>query len=508
MGAVSGAEGGYRAPEGYLGVEGRITSGPAPELVAAGYALEMADAPLLHRGLTLADLAHLIELTDCGALKREEAAPLCAALLDLLDVPAEQFPYDPVYGDAYNSRERELERVLGPAAGRLHLGRTRREAGRIAFRIALRDRLLDLHDDLASFAETLSDRAAEHAATLWPDSTYLQPAQPSTFGHYLGSFAEQALRHLDRAQAAFGRADTSPAGAGGVGGARVPLDRARLAARLGFGSVGAHTRDAMWSADAAGDAVMTAVQAGLTIGQLAADLEIFASPAFGYLTIDASLCRASVLMPQKRNPYALPVLRGGAATLLGRLTGLLATGLTPSARTDNWLYAYGETAGAVELSDRLVQLATVMAAGVRPDVEALADQAARHFTGAADLAEELTQRFGLDYRTAYRVVGRAVAAAVGRGEDALSAGLVRAAAEEITGAALPVGPDLLAAITDPAAAVAARDAPGGASTKRVLEHARSVRVGVAAARSWSAGERARIARAEAELLAAARELAG
>src|ERR1700734_1022290 len=112
---------GVRPPEGYLGTAARITSGPAPELVEAGYALEIADAPLLHRGLTLADLAHLVELADCGALNPAEAGPLCAALLELLDTPTEDFPYDPVYGDAYNSRERELERVLGAMAGRLHL---------------------------------------------------------------------------------------------------------------------------------------------------------------------------------------------------------------------------------------------------------------------------------------------------------------------------------------------------------------------------------------------------
>ncbi len=339
-----------RAPDGYLGSGARITSGPAPELVEAGYALEIADAPLLHRGLTLADLAHLVELAECGAISRAEAAPLGAVLLGLLDSPAAGFPYDPAYGDAYNSRERELEKALGPAAGRVHLGRTRREAGRIAFRLALRDKLLGLHADVAGFASALAALAAAHAATLWADSTYLQPAQPSTFGHYLGGFAEQATRNLDRIEAAYRGADASPAGAGGAGGTRLPLDRARLAGLLGFGSVGAHTRDAMWSADAAADAVTAAVQAAAPLAQLAADLEIFASPAFGYVTLDASLCRASVLMPQKRNPYALPVLRGGAGTLIGRLTGLLATGLTPSARTDNWLYAYGEVAGAVDLA--------------------------------------------------------------------------------------------------------------------------------------------------------------
>jgi argininosuccinate lyase len=233
-------------------------------------------------------------------------------------------------------------------------------------RLTHTDKLLSLHADVAAFARETSRAAAEHAATLWADTTYLQPAQPSTFGHYLGGFAEQAVRHLDRIETACGRTDVSPAGCGGAGGTRLPLDRARLAALLGFGAAGPHTRDVMWSVDAMADAVTAAVQAVATIGQLASDLEIFASPAFGYVTLDASLCRASVLMPQKRNPYALPVLRGGAGTLIGRLTGLLATGLTPSARTDNWLYAYGEVAGALDLAGRLVRLGTAVVAGLVP----------------------------------------------------------------------------------------------------------------------------------------------
>ncbi len=494
-------------PAGYLGTAARITSGPAPELVEAGYELEIADAPLLHRGLTLADLAHLTELVDCGALAPGQAAPLCAVLLDLLDKPAADFPYDPVYGDAYNSRERELERALGPAAGRLHLGRTRREAGRIAFRLAVRDKLLGLHGDVAGLAGELARQARRHAATLWADHTYLQPAQPSTFGHYLGGFAEQAIRHLDRIEAAYARADTSPGGAGAVGGTRLPVDRDRLAGRLGFAAAGPHTRDAMWSVDLLGDVVAAAAQAVATVGQLAADLEIFASPAFGYLTLDASLCRASVLMPQKRNPYALPVLRGGVGTLIGRLTGVLATGLTPSARTDNWLYAYGEVAGALDLAGRLIRLGRAVAAGLIVDADVLASQAARHFTAAADLAEDLSLRFRLDYRTAYRVVGRAVAATLSDGGTELTAPAVRAAAEQVTGASIPVTGEWLAAATDPMAAVLALDGLGGASPRRVRDHARRIRRRVAAARRWNAARRARITEAESALLAAARALA-
>jgi argininosuccinate lyase len=211
-------------------------------------------------------------------------------------------------------------------------------------------------------------------------------------------------------------------------------------------------------------------------------------------------------MPQKRNPYALPVLRGGAGTLVGRLAGLLATGLTPSARTDNWLYAYGEVAGALDLAGRLVRLGSTVVAGLTPDIAVLAEQAASHFTPAADLAEELSLRFRLDYRTAYRVVGRAVATAVSRGDTELTVPMVRAAAEEITGAPVPITADMLTAATDPVSAVSARDALGGASPRRVREHARRVRRQVAAALQWNSDRRARIAQAETDLVAAAHSL--
>ena len=371
---------------------------------------------------------------DCGALRRREAAPLCAALLGLVDSPAAEFPYDPVYGDAYNSRERELERTLGPAAGRLHLGRTRREAGRIAFRLALRDRLLGLHADVTAVrrgGRGPGGRARGHAV----GGHHLPPARAAVHVRALPG-------QLRRAGACATWTGSRPPitgptcrrpGRAGRAAARLPLDRDRLAARLGFAAVGPHTRDAMWSADALTDAVAAAAQAAATVSQLACDLEIFASPAFGYLALPASLCRASVLMPQKRNPYALPVLRGGAGTLIGRLTGLLATGLTPSARTDNWLYAYGEVAGALDLAGQLIRLGAAVVSGLTVNADVLAEQAASHFTGAADLAEELTQRFRLDYRTAYRVVGRAVAAALDRGETELTGPAVAAAAEEITG---------------------------------------------------------------------------
>jgi len=494
-------------PPGYLGGEARIDRGAAPELVEAGYALELADAPLLHRGLGLADLAHVIALHEAKVISWDQAAILVPALLEMVDTPAEEFPYDPEYGDAYNSRERDLERRLGSVAGWLHTGRTRREAGRIAFRLALRDHLVDLHEAVTRFLAAVTEAAAAHASSVWADTTYLQPAQPSTFGHYLGGFGEGAARDLDRVEQAFRWADRSPAGVGGVGGSRVPMDRERLAELLGFEAPGAHTRDVMWAVDGLVDSTVAAAQAATTVDRLAEDLEIFTSPSFGYVTLDASLCRASVLMPQKRNPYALAVIRAGAGTLVGRATGLMVTQRTPSARSDNWLAAYGEVAGALDLARRVVALGAEVVRTLVVDRDALAEAAGAHFTGATDLAEELVLRHGLDYRSAYRVVGRGVAHAIEAGQTSLTERHLATAADEVLGRSIAIDPETVLAVSDPSRIVAGRTVLGGSAPERVLEHCRSLTRRRTEAARWQQERRGHASQAEQRLIAAAQALA-
>ena len=501
------------ASEGYLGLEGRLDAGPSPELVEAGYRLEIADARFLHRGLCLADLAHILELREIGVMPEVAARALCREVLDFLATPVEEFPYRPEYGDAYNSRERELERRLGKDAGWLPAGRTRREAGRIALRLALRDGLLELHEAAAGLATALAGRGRELAEVVWNDVTYLQPASPSSFGYYLAGFGEGAVRDLERIRACYRLANLSPAGSGGVGGTTLPMDRVRLAERLGFDGPTAHIRDGMWSADALADAAVAAAQAVLTADRLAEDLEIFASPQFGYVRLGGGSSRASVFLPQKRNPYALAVIRGGAGTLIGRAAGLLATQRTPSARTDNWLYAYGETVGAVETAARLLRLAGETVREMEVDKAALEAAAGRHGSLAADLAERLTMDGGLDYRSAYRIVGRAVTVAE-RAEDGEWPG-----ADDLRRAAGELGMDLGAADAEAAQAatgepgrigagrLADRDAPGSCAPHRVREHCRSVEERVAQARRWSEKARSRNEAAEERLTAAARRMA-
>ncbi|MDQ6920227.1 MAG: argininosuccinate lyase, partial [Candidatus Dormibacteraeota bacterium] len=110
------------------GEAGPAAEGPARELVDAGFALEIADAPLLHGGLNLADMAHVLALAERGIIPPDPARRLLQVLLQVHAVPAEEFPYDPNYGEAYNCRERFFSNQLGSDAGWLHAGRPRREA--------------------------------------------------------------------------------------------------------------------------------------------------------------------------------------------------------------------------------------------------------------------------------------------------------------------------------------------------------------------------------------------
>ena len=440
-------------------------SGPAPELIASGFTLENADAPLLHDGLNLADLAHVLDLHSRGVVPEAPARRLLALLLETCASPPDEFPYDPEHGEPYNSREHYFTSRIGDDAGWLHAGRPRREAVRIALRLHLRRQIAELVRDAATLAATTAATSGAHSRTWMPDQTYLQHAQPSTFGHYLLSFAYPLLRDARRLVDALDWTNTSPGGAGCVNGSRLLDDRGPVARMLGFDAVIEHTRDAMWQTDGLVDVLAAAASLVGTQSKLAEDLEIWASSEFDYVTVADGFSRSSVLMPQKRNPYALSIVRGASGTLIGRLSGFLAVVKSPSARSDNLIYAYGEVPRAIDLALRTTRLTDGVVRTLQVNGARMWAALESGFSQATDLAEYVMQTCDVDYRTAYQVVGvavRAASAAGLRGLD-LDGARLDAAAREQTGRPLGLTGTDLSQVLDPRRIVETRTAAGGAA---------------------------------------------
>jgi argininosuccinate lyase len=424
------------------------------------------------------------------------------ALLAMAAIPAAEFPYDPAYGDPWNSRERYLEAKAGARAGWLTIGRPRREAARIALRIALRRSVLDAHSALVRLGDAYLALARRHRDTLMADFTYLQPAQPTTLGYVFTGHAQPVLRHLIRLEHAYNWVNRSPAGAGGTTGSSLPLDREHLAARLGFYGVIPHARDAMWQADGFVDLLATLAAVATEAGQVAADLEIWASPAYGFVGLADEYCRVSALMPQKKNPYALAVIRHAGGVATGALTGLLGVLRTGSARTDHFLSTAGDVHRALLTVTGAANLLAGVISTLRVDRPALARSAADPGLVLADLADGIVGHGLGDRRTVHRFLGLAARRAADAGRPVTVDDVAAALAE----AGLDVPAGVLAALDDPRAVLAGRTVTGGWSRLPELLAASGRELG--RRRRASTALRSAVDGAEAALLAEARSRGG
>jgi len=475
----------------------------AEELAKAGYAWEIADAPVLHESLNLADLAHVLELLRITAIPAHAGRALIGELLHLVDSPDDTVRYDPAFGEMYSSRERYFAGRIGDDAGWLHAGRTRREAMRIAYRIVVRRQVLALVSAAADLIEELCVQGRGHIDTVMPDYTYLQPAQPTTFGHYILSFVDPVLRDAERLVREFAEINASPVGSGAASGSALLHDRVGPGHDLGFDGPIHHVRDAMWQSDPFTHALLAATTLVIAHDKLAEDLEIFTSREFGFVSLGDGLVRPSVLMPQKRNPYALTVIRGLAGVMIGRSTGQLSVAKSPSARSDLYIYAYGEVPRSLDLAIRATELTSAVVRTLAVDVDAMKDALVETFTEAADIATFLMQRFHVDYRSAHSIVATAVDTARTEARPLTPQDISRGG-QSVLGRSLELTEDDLAKLTDPVLVAESHDGLGGSARAPMLAFADARTTHAIRLRDWAARTRDKLDRDEADILRRAR----
>ncbi len=495
----------------YLGAGGRLRGGPAPELVAAAYEHEIRHAERLAVGLSLADLAHAVSLVESGVLGGDRARPFLRGLLELHAIPSTSFPWKPELGDAFNSREAALRDLVGPdAAGWLSAGRPRREAFRVGLRMTAAEQTLELVGILGRTAAAFGSLGRRHVEDTAADYTYLQPAMPTTAGHLMLAYAYPLLRDAARLAGLHDELQQSVAGVGGSAGSRWPIDRQRLAGLLGASGLIVHTKDAAWQTDVFVE-LLAAVAISLGhLSQVGQDLEIYASREFGLVELADAHSRASALMPQKKNPYALAAIRAQAAQAAGDVAAALTVLHTGSARTDHFHLLNGIVPRALEEAAAHAFLAQRVIEDLTLDPDRMARVAREGFTVAADLADVLALEGGVDHRTAHRVVGLAVRRIVEGGgtPSDLDVDALTAAAETITGSASPVSRTTLESALDPAACAQDRPQVGSSSAARMQEMLEDVETQVADIGAWMEAMRQQTMTWRAALVARAEELAG
>lgn len=441
---------------------GRFETGPGKILWS--YTTDDTDRRLLPDDIE-GSIAHVTMLGATGVLERSDADLLAVTLGRILtEANSGDFEFQDGDEDVHSAVERRLHELAGDVAGRLHTGRSRNDQIALDVRLYLRRAAIERAGQLEGFAITLADIAETHAETVVPSYTHLQQAQPTTLGHCLLAYAWMALRDAGRFNDALARIDVSPLGAGASAGTSLPIDPARTAELLGFGSVFENSLDAVGSRDHVAEYIFCCAQAMANLSRLAEEMILWSSQEFNRAKLGDEVSTGSSALPQKRNPDIAELVRGRSARVAGHLTSILSLqkGLPLSYNRD------------LQEDKRLVFDADDVLASSLAAMTALV--AGSEFspgtlvsgTAGLDLAERLVSR-GVPFREAHTAVGRLVLAMEESGRP-----LADATAIDLTDAHQSFEPDDLE-LLDPELSVRSRASAGGGSPGSVRAQVARVR---------------------------------
>jgi argininosuccinate lyase len=409
-----------------------------------------------------ASRAYARGLGRCGALPAAEAAALDEGLAEVL----RRAEADPAYleldaEDVHSFVETRLGEIVGDLAGQGHLGRSRNEQAVTALRLWVRGSIDHLRKGVGELVEALAAKGEEGAEAVMPGFTHTRAAEPITFGHLAAAHASGLVRDFDRLHDARRRANVLPLGSGALAGTALPLDRESLARELGFEAVSPNALDAVMDRDFAAEFVFACAQLQTHLARLAEDLIHFSGPEHGFVVLPEAFTSGSSLMPQKKNPDALELVRGKAARVDGDLLRLLALmkGLPAGYQKD--LQEDKEAVfDAADTAETSVSVMTGVVSGLELRREAMARAAAMPEMMAAGLAVALA-RAGLPFRKAHALVGSLVAEAQRTGES-----LLEVAMRSLPSQAPEVA-SRLGSLFDPNEAVRSKAAPGGTAPAAV-----------------------------------------
>jgi argininosuccinate lyase len=394
---------------------GRFDSEPDPTAFQFGSSFRF-DKRLFEDDVT-GSVAWVEGLTHAGVFTSAEAKKVAAALADILERGRREPSFvDGPDEDVHAFVERQLVERIGDLGKRLHTGRSRNEQVSLDLRLYLRRRIPMLQRHVAAVVAALARKAEAAGDAVMPSYTHLRRAMPVLVSHFFLSQVAALRRDYDRFAWASNEADAMPLGSGAVAGTNYAIDTSMLAARLGFSRVVANSIDASSDRDFVAAFLHACAMTMVHLSRLSEDLIIFCDEEHGFFQLSDASSTGSSMMPQKKNPDPLELIRGKTGRLIGHLTGWMATmkGLPSGYNKD-----LQEDKEAVFDAEDTLAGALAALVGVVDGLEIFPEKTATAASGlllATDVADFLVGK-GMPFREAHEVVGGMVRQLVAEGRD-------------------------------------------------------------------------------------------
>ncbi len=352
-----------------------------------------------------------------GVITGDEHTRLVSALNDLLHLAEEQpdAPLGSGQEDVHSWVETELIRAVGDLGKKLHTGRSRNDQVATDLRLWVREELDARLAEVRNAQRALVELAEREIDTFVPGYTHLQRGQPVLLSHWALAYFEMLDRDAERFTAARRRVNVCPLGAGALAGTAYAIDRVTLARELGFDAPTANSLDAVSDRDFVIETLASASLCAVHLSRFAEELILWCTSEFGFVQLDDSVTSGSSLMPQKKNPDALELMRGKCGRIVGAHTALMVTlkGL-PLAYNKDMQEDKEPLFDAMAALSLCLRIVPRVLEGMTVDRERCRAAAAGGYSNATELADYLVGK-GVPFREAHDIAGRGVRAAIVRG---------------------------------------------------------------------------------------------
>jgi argininosuccinate lyase len=409
--------------------------------------------------------AHVVMLMEQKIIKWIDGSKILIALQK-----QESQKLDPNTEDVHMAVEEAVLAETGPeVGGNLHLAKSRNDQVITAIRMALRSELLIIMQKVLNMQKILLTSASKNTQTIILAYTHLQPAQPVTFAHYLLSHVGALGRDLQRLQSVYERVNLCPLGAGALATTSFPISRKTTAELLGFDSVLENSIDAVGSRDIILETQSVLTLLAVNLSRFAEDLIIWSSPEFGTVELSDEFTSTSSIMPQKKNPEVLEVIRARASNALG---DLVASAAALKSLPSTYNLDLQEITPKLWSSTDNLTASLSMFVKLIPDLKVssnVEDKAAAGFVGATELANMLVRKYGIPFRTSHKIIGALVKALIVSKQTLLDATpeLLTKVAMESVGILLPVKKVDIVECTNPRKLIETYKVQGGPSPAEV-----------------------------------------